>query len=224
MSSFLNQLKSQATAVQAEKAVAHTQAQKEAEGRLLKTEAACRMTWNYLSDMVSQLNILTPDGPKFSVDGKSLWPAMMLTDFRADSRKKTLQDREVFSSIGIGWEIVPKAGKPPLERLSVNFLPELQKIEALLTGCHIKYDRFQVRHPEKQSIQAITFEYRTVAHGSITVTPDHETATLTFRFCNVSGLTTETASWTADKVQMPLMDELAKLVVAQPSRLFSLRD
>ena len=110
--SFLSQLKAQASAVQAAKATAQTQAQADAADRLERTEAACRTTLNYLIDVVQHLNILAPEGPAFSADGKTFWPTMKLLDFQVDSRKKNLHGREVFASIGVGWDIVPLNGKP----------------------------------------------------------------------------------------------------------------
>jgi len=222
--SFLNQLKAQANAVQAAKSVAQTQAQIEAQARLERTETACNTTWTYLSEMAHQLNILAPDGPKFSVDGKTPWPSMKLVDFRVDFRKKTLSNRELFSSMGIGWEVVPSQRKLGSGRVTVNFLPELKKVEARLAAGNIEHQRFQVRHAQTQSIQAITFEYRTQAHASISVKPDHDLGELSFRFSNVSGLAVQIASWSADLIQESFLDELAKLVMSRPSRLFPTPD
>jgi hypothetical protein len=213
--SFLSELKAQANAKQAAMNVEQT----DIHLRLEQTEAACKIVWNYLSDMVRQLDVLAPDGPRFSVDGKTPWPEMQLCEFRVDARKKTLREREVFSSIGIGWDITPRQGKPLKQLVSVNFMPELQRVESRLSGGGIPNERRQIRHPEKQTVQAITFEYLTQAHGSISVTPNHEAATLEFRFCNVSGLAVHTGVWPATAIQTPFLDELAKLVMSQPSRL-----
>ncbi len=222
--SFLSQLKAQANVVQAANAEAQTQAQIEADGRIDRTEAACKIAWNYLGEMARQLNILTPQGPVFSVDGKTPWPVMKLVDFRTDSRKKILRNREIFSSIGVGWDIVPQQGKPVQINISVNFLPELQKVESRLSAGGILHERFQVRHPEKQSVQAIAFQFHTQARGSIHVTPDHEQGTLAFRFFNISGLAVQTGVWAAELVQVPFLDELAKLVLSQPSHFFPISE
>ena len=222
--SFLSELKSQASAVQAAKNSAQSQAQTDADARIIATEVACTTIWHYLSDMVHQLNILVPDGPTFSVDGKTPWPPMKLVDFRVDSRKKTHYNMDLFSSIGVGWEILPRKGYPEKMRVSVNFLPELQKAEARLKAGNIWYERYQVRHPEKQTVQAINFEFSTEARGSIHITPDHDEGKLTFRFCNVSGLAVQTASWPIEMINVAFLDELAKLVVSKPSRLLPTPD
>lgn len=218
--SFLSQLKEKANAIQAEKTAAQSQQQIDAQRLILRTEMACTSTLNYFNEMVRQLNILVPNGPNFTVDGKTYWPIMKLVDFRVDSRKKMHLDKEVYGSIGVGWDIVPREGKPITQRVTVNFMPELQKVENRLQAGNIAHERIQVRHPEKNSVQAIQFEYRTLARGSVSVTPNHDAGTLSFRFNNVNGLAAQTGTWPADLVDTQFLDELAKLLVSQPSRLF----
>lgn len=222
--SFLNELKSHADALQAAKAASKTLAQNDAESRIAATENACSRARNYLGEMVRQLNILVPAGPTFSVDGKTPWPRMKLVDFRADARKKKLGTREVYASIGVGWEVLPLEGEPIVEKLSVNFLPALQKVETSLQEGNIQHERLQLRHPEKGGVQAITFEYHTRAFANIVITPDHDKGTLTFNFCNVTGLAKKTGTWTAETIDTAFLDELAKLVMSQPSRLFPTLD
>ncbi|MBX9935855.1 MAG: hypothetical protein K2Y10_04605, partial [Burkholderiaceae bacterium] len=96
--SFLSQLKSQASAVQSQR----EQQIQGVEQNTQATESACKEAWRYLQELAPQLNVLLPDGPVLSLDGKTAWPAMQLVEFRADARKKKLRDREVFDYIAIG--------------------------------------------------------------------------------------------------------------------------
>jgi hypothetical protein len=66
--------------------------------------------------------------------------------------------------------------------------------------------------------QAIVFEYQTQARGYLTVTADHDEAQLAFRLANANGFEIVNTSWPAERIQVELLDELAKLIVAQPSR------
>lgn len=210
--SFLDQLKSQATALQSQQ----RNALENFEASTASTEAACQKTWFYLSDLVRQLNVIEPPGPRFSLDGKAPWPAMKLTQFNADFRKKRLRDREVYDYLAIGWSLVPQIGKPVGGAVSANFPPDLQRIEARLSAGHVRHERKEVRHPEKNSLLAIRFEYLTEARGSVKVTPNHEKAELQFRVAGASGFEVINTSWPADRVQTAMLDELAKMIVAQP--------
>ncbi len=212
--SFLNQLKQQANALQ----TLQTANLRNLEANAEATEWACQVVWRYLQDLARQLSVLTPDAPRFSLDGKTPWPQMKLADFRTDSRKKKLRDKEVYDYIAMGWDIVPKVGLPMGGSVSVNFPPELERVKQRLAYGHIEHEQKNLRHPEKNTLQAICFEYVTKARGNVTVTADHDNGQLLFRLANADGFGVVTSTWTAGKIDHSLMDELAKLVVAQPNR------
>lgn len=212
--SFLNQLKSQASSLQQ---LQNGQTQK-LEAGLAQTEAACQRAWSYLSDLTRQLTIIEPQGSSFTLDGKTQWPAMKLTNFRADFRKKRLRDKEVFDYIALGWQIVPQFGPPVAGSVTANFPPDLQRIEKRLAQGGVKHERVELRHPEKSSLLALRFDYLSEARGSVTVTADHDNAQLVFRVANTSGFEILTTSWAAEQVQAHTLDELAKMIVAQPHR------
>jgi hypothetical protein len=212
--SFLNQLKSQANALQSQQG----QQRHDLEKNIQETEDACRTALHYLQDLARQLNVIGPAGPKLSLDGKTAWPAMKLSSFRVDARKKTQASREVFDYFAMGWQILPQQGPGVGGTLSVNFPPDLERVESRLSLGMVKHERKELRHPEKNTLQAIRFDYVTETRGNVTVTPDHEKASLAFRLVNLDGFGVHTVSWTAGKVKTDVLDELAKLIVSEPSR------
>jgi hypothetical protein len=212
--SFLNQLKSQANALQSEQDAQKTRNEAHAQA----TEAAAKTVWLYLSELAKQLNVITPAAPSLSLDGKNIWPAMKLVDFRVDARKKRLRDKEVHDYIAMAWRLVPSAGAPLATSVSANFPPDLQRIETRLAAGSVKHERVNVRHPEKNTLQAIRFDHVTEARGSITVTLDHDNAKLLFRLAALQGFAITNTEYPASQVQTPLLDELAKLMVGQPGR------
>jgi hypothetical protein len=212
--SFLNQLKSQATALQREQNVQQHDLARAKE----QTEAACKLAWYYLDDLAKQLNVISPPGPAMSVDGRTRWPAMQLTGFKVDARKKMLRSQEVYDYIGMWWRIVPQTGKPLVTEVTVNFPPDLERVETRLAQGQIKHERKEVRHPEKNTLLAIKFEFETETRGTVTVTPDHDKAEIAFRVTNTRGFEVVNVTRKATDVKTELMDELAKLIVAQPSK------
>lgn len=212
--SFLNQLKDQASALQSAQAAQHTQ--HEVNTRL--TEAAAKTAWLYVADLARQLNVIQPAGPALSLDGKTPWPTMKLVSFQADARKKKLRDQEVFDYIALGWRLVPQEGAPLPGSVSANFPPDLQRIETRLTNGSVQHERVNVRHPEKNTLQAIRFDYLTEARGSVTITADHQAGALSFRLSNLQGFDLQTVVLAAGQIQSPLLDELAKQMLGQASR------
>jgi hypothetical protein len=212
--SFLNQLKMQAGAMQTEQTVQLQNLEANAE----KTERACRVAWKYLQDLTKQLDVIGPEAPRFSVDGKTPWPPMKLVGFRSDARKKKLRDKDVYDYMAMGWDIVPRVGEPVSGAVSVNFPPDLERVQKRLNFGHVEHERKDVRHPEKNTLQAIRFEYKTRASGNITVTADHDNAQLVFRLANADGFGVVSTTWPAERIDNELLDELAKLIVTQPNR------
>ena len=212
--SFLNQLKSQATALQREQNIQQHDLARAKE----QTEAACKLAWYYLDDLAKQLNVISPPGPVLSVDGKVKWPTMRLSGFRVDARKKLLRSQEVYDYIGMWWRIVPETGKPLATDVTVNFPPDLERVEMRLSQGQIKHERKEIRHPEKNTLLAIKFEFETETRGTVTITPDHDKAEVAFRVTNARGFEVVNVTRKATEVKTELMDELAKLIVAQPSR------
>ena len=143
---------------------------------------------------------------------------MKLADFRVDFRKKNLRDNEVYDYIAMAWNIVPQSGAPVPGVVSVNFPPDLERVQQRLAFGQVEHERKDQRHPEKNTLQAVSFEYLTKTRGNIMVTPDHDTGQLHFRLANTDGFGVVTTRWPAARINYSLMDELAKLVVAQPNR------
>lgn len=211
--SFLNQLKNKAQSLQQQRSAED----QHVEELTSQTEQAGRLVLGYLQDLGRQLTVIQPPGPALTLDGKTPWPAMKLVDFRVDARRKMLRDREVFDYMAIGWRVVPQVGEPVVGIVRVNFPTDMQRVEDRLAMGPVKHDRHEVRHPEKNVLQELRYEYVTQTRGSVMVTPDHEHGQLHFRLLNTSGFEVVQTTWPAARVTQDLLDELAKRIVGQPS-------
>jgi hypothetical protein len=213
--SFLNQLKTQAKALQNQR----TAADGHVEERTTQTEQACRVILGYLQDLAGQLGVIEPPGPALTLDGKTPWPAMKLVDVRTDARRKTLRDREVFDYLAMGWRIVPQAGEPVTGVVRVNFPTDMRRVEdRLALGGPVQHDRREVRDPEKNNVlREVRYEYQAQARGSVTVTADHDHGLLQFRLLNTAGFGLVQTAWPAARINQEVLDELAKRIVGQPS-------
>ena len=212
--SFLNQLKNQAKAAQTQQ----FENSQQLEAYTAVLQKSCDLLLYYLQDLARQLNVLEPAVPAFTLDGKVRWPQMKATGFRVDARRKMLRNKEVFDSIGIGWDVVPQVGQPVGGVVSVNFPPDLQRVESRLALGQIKHERKEIRHPEKNVLQAIQFEYLTQTRGYVNVTAEHDKGQLAFRLVNTNGFELSELSYPAERINHDLLDELAKRIVGQDSR------
>jgi hypothetical protein len=212
--SFLNQLKTQAKAAQTQQ-FENTQ---QLEAYTAGLQKACDLLLYYLTDLAHQLNVLQPATPVYSLDGKVKWPQMKATGFRVDARRKMLRNKEVFDNVSMGWDVVPQIGKPVGGLVSVNFPPDLKRVEERLALGQVKHERKEIRHPEKNVLQAIQFEYLTQTRGTVSATANHDKGQLVFRLVNTSGFDLSEMSYPAERINHDLLDELAKRVVGQDSR------
>lgn len=211
--SFLNQLKSQAQSLSTEKA----QTREEIEANTVQTELACKTAWTYISELAKHLNVLVPPAPVFALDKGAVWPAMKLHNFRADSRKKMLRDREVYDTISMGWTISPMVGAATLASVDVDFVHALERVEKNLSSGGVKFERKDmVIGQDKKPRKVIRFEYTTQANGFITITTDHDHGKLNFRLANTSGFGITNIAWASERIQPALLDEMAKMIVSQP--------
>lgn len=212
--SLLNQLKQQASALQMQQ----ESQQLNLDANTRQTELACQTTALYLADLAKQLNVIQPTGPELSLDGKARWPAMRLVDFRSDARKKKLRDKEVYDYIALGWQIEPQPGGPATGVVSVNFLPELERVQKRLSYGGVKFERKDIRYPDSNKLQAVQFDHEIRARGYITVTALHDESQLQFRLANLTGFDIQNVTWDAARIQTETLDELAKLLLGQSSR------
>ncbi|WP_439112866.1 hypothetical protein [Hydrogenophaga sp.] len=218
--SFLNQLKQQAQTLQTRQGdeLQHLDASTEA------AEAACKTVWHYFMELPRQLNVIEPAAVSLSLDGKATWPAMKQTDFRFDARKKTLRGKEVFDYLALGWRIEPAeppalvAADLPKGRVSVNFPPDLERVERRLQAGQVRHDRQELRHPETKRLQSIVFEHDMAARASVRVMPNHDSGNFDIRLAAVGGLEIANTRYTVAQLNTAALDELAKLIVGQASR------
>lgn len=213
--SFLSELKSRANALQG----LQLGAQHDIAASTQACEVACRMAVTYLQDLCAQLNVIRPPAPgAYSLDGKLPFPALLQRNFRCDARRKMLRNAEVCDYIGVGWDLLPGAGLVATHTVTVNFPPDLERVTNRLSVGQIPHERKDQRHPETNKLLAYVFDYQTEARAFITLTPDHDGGRIAFRVSNVGGFGVLNTVYPAAQVTQPLLDELAKKLVGQPSR------
>ena len=215
--SFLNQLKSQASALQQQQVGDHASR----DAHVQQTELAMKTVNLYLGELAKQLNVIAPRGPTLSLDGKTPWPAMQMTEFRVDARKKMLRDQEVSDYVAMGWRLLPVMGKAVGGSVVANFSTDIERVEKALAAGGVKHDRIAVRHPEKNTLKEVRFDYLTEARGSVMVSAQNDEGLMEFRLATVRGFEIIKVTMDAAQVQSNVLDELAKLIVGQPSNFLN---
>ena len=213
--SFLSELKSRANALQG----LELGAQRDLMAGTESCEKACRTALAYLQDLCAQLNVIQPPAAgAYSLDGKAPFPDLVQRNFRCDARRKMLRNAEVFDYIGVGWDLLPATGQVATHTVTVNFLPDLERVTNRLSVGQIQHERKDLRHPDSNKLLAYEFDYQTESRAFVTLTPSHDTGQMAFRVTNVGGFGVLNTAYPAAQVTQKLLDELAKKLVGQPSR------
>jgi hypothetical protein len=207
--SFLDDLQRQAAALKAQQS---TDSAALARNTSL-TEVACRTVLNYFMTLASQLNVLQPVSPtRFALDRKHVFERLKLTDFRVDSRLKTLRNEEVFDHLVLHWKA------PSGQKLAIvkDFLPDIEKIEPRLRQSGAQVDAQALRHPDNGRLQGMRYELVADFFGNVRITPRHDTAMLQFEINNVDGFETVALELPAIEVGSKRLDELARWLAGHP--------
>lgn len=210
---FLSELKVRAQRMQSQKA----EVLQGLSERIAQTEAACALVEGYFRELARSLNVIEPAGPAYSLDGKTPWPAMKLRAFQPDARKKQWHGKEAYDVVSLGWSITPQMGMVVGGAVTVQFIPDVPRIQQVLRSAYVEHQRKEQYHPQRNTLQAVTFEYTTEARAHVSVKPDHDTAQLAFNLSHATGFGTTTITVPAGNISYASLDELAKLLLAQPS-------
>lgn len=212
--SYLQQLRRQAQTLQ----TAQGAVRQGIEENTQATEQACERLYHYLGELARQLNVIQPPVSFLSLDKRDRWGEMRQCDFRVDARKKRLRDREVFDYVAMGWQMLPRTGPVGQAQVSVNFPPDQARVEKRLAAAQVPHERKEQRHPETNALQAYIYMYERSARASVLVTADHDAAQLKFRLGCVGRMEVVQLAMPASKVDGDALDELARLIVGEPSR------
>lgn len=215
--SYLQQLRRQAQALQVE----HGAAQQGIEENTQATEQACERLHHYFGELARQLNVIQPPATFLGLDKRDHWGDMRQCEFRVDARKKRLRDRETFEYVAMGWQLLPRTGPARKAQVSVNFPPDQARVEKRLGAGQVPHERQEQRHPETNALQAYIYMYERSARASVMVNADHDAAQLKFRLGCVGRMEIVQLAMPASKVDGDTLDELARLIVGEPSHFLS---
>jgi hypothetical protein len=208
---FLDDLKRQADALKAQQT---TDLAALARNTAL-TEAACKTAFTYFNTLNAQLGVLQPKShARFELDRKHVFDALALVDFRVDARRKRLREEDVTDFIVLHWQL--RSGRKV--QLSLDFLPEIQKLEPRLRQSGAEVDTESVRDPDNGRLQAMRYTFTADFRASVRMTPHHDVGTIHFQLHNLDGFESISVEFPALEVGSARLDELARWLVGQPHR------
>ena len=209
---LLDDLKKQASAAQ--------QQQQDEASRKAKIaadiEKAMAKVFSYLTELAKQLNVIKPPTDRtFTLDGQTSFAQLKMDDFHASGRRAGLKHEDPWTYVMLRFKYVNETP------LILKKEPEqIERFRALLTDNGVSFECDEVARSRDKSAPAI-FKIPQEVRASVQVTPDYETNEIVFELRNIDRFGVFALVIESTLVDEPLLEELAKYLIGQPSELRS---
>lgn len=185
------------------------------ERNALLADAACKSAFQYWLQLAQQLNTLRPvNRSRYVLDARHVLHGLPATDFRVDSRRRTLHGQEAYDHVVLHWSV--RGGR----RLTLarDFVADIERLEARLTQAGIQPLSTATRDPDNGKLLAMHYEFDDTIACSVRLQPDHDRASLQLQLVNVEALETVRCVLPAIELGNGRLDELARWIVGDPNR------
>lgn len=211
---FLDDLKRQADAIKS----GQTTDLAAAERNALLTEAACKTVFTYFDTLIRQLEVLEPvSKTRYALERRTVFEQLPMVDLKIDARRRKLRGNDVYEYIALHGRL--RNGQKIA--FTKDFLPDIEKIDAKLRQAGAPVHAQAVRNPDNNKLQEMRYEMLVDFAFGVTVTPEHDSASLRFKAMNLDGFETITLDFSALEVGSTRLDELAKWLLGEPHQFFA---
>ena len=206
---LLDDLKRQADTLRTQTSAKHAAR----EDNVRVVEEGMHRAFFYILELFKQLSVLQPVNPLvYSLQGIGDIRDLRYADSFIDARKKKIGDRDVYDYMDF-WI---KWSSPASLTVERDMPPAIAKVRDLLWGSNIKFTEEEVRNAQR-SLVKVVFKIPAALSTDFTLRADHDNRKLLFYGKNVLRLGKDDFAVPADDFSEATVEELAKLVLGQPS-------
>ena len=176
-------------------------------------DEAMHKTFHYLLELFKQLAVIAPTNPvTYTIPGVGEMKNLSYVDSHVDSRRKKFGDSEVYDYIPfwIRW------GTSQTLTAERDMPAAISKLRDLLFAANVKFTEVEKRN-EQRSLQKVVFNIPVAIQVDFDCKADHENRRLAFYGKNSIRLGMDDYAVPADEVTEATLEELAKLLLGQPS-------
>ncbi len=178
-------------------------------------EAKMHQTFLYLNDLLKQLKVLKPNNPMaYSIPGVGDFQNLAFAETFIDYRKKKIGDRDYYNLV----TMFIKWSSPTVLTVERDMPATIQKVNDALWSYGIKFTEEKIKAPGG-GFQKTKFTVPCDITCDITIVADHENCRLVVKGKNFMRLGQDELRIPAGDVNEALLEELAKMLIGQPSTL-----
>ena len=213
-SSLLASLKQQALAKQQ----SENQKSSQREAVLQRIHSALGMAYQYLNDLVQQLNILKPPYAKaYSFFGAADFEGMTWQEGRADFRmQETSSDNRLYDQVTLRYRL---ASQKQFSVAREN--PALEKLRKALFDYNITFAVDEARN-ERGHIERATFTFPCEIKAGLLLAGNYETGKLLLRTRHVERFGIMEYQLQPESINQEALDQLAHLILGESNRVSQL--
>lgn len=213
-SSLLANLKQQALAKQQ----SENQKSSQREEFLQRIHSALGMAYQYLNDLVQQLNILKPPYAKaYSFFGAADFEGMAWQEGRADFRmQETSSDNRLYDQVTLRYRL---ASQKQISVTREN--PALEKLRKALFDYNITFAVDEARN-ERGHIERATFTFPCEVKAGLLLAGNYETGKLLLRTRHIERFGIMEYQLQPESINQETLDQLAHLILGESNRISQL--
>jgi len=210
-SSLLANLKKQALAKQ----MSETQTNAVQKEQMLRIHAALGMTYQYLNDLVQQLNILKPPYAKtYSFFGVADFDEMTWQEGRADFRmQEGATDDRYYNQVTLRYRL---AAQKQFRVTREN--PALEKLQKALFDNNIAFTTEEVRN-ERNQVEKATFTFPAEVKAGLLLAANYETGSILLRTRNIERFGIMEYQLRPESISQDALDQLAQMILGESNRI-----
>ena len=178
-------------------------------------EGKMHQTFLYLNDLLNQLAVLKPINPTvYSIPGVGDFQNLGYAESFINYRKKKIGDKDYYDFI----TMYIKWNSPTVLTVERDMPAMIQKVNDSLWGFGLKFTEEKIKKPGG-GFEKMKFTVPSNVTCDITIAADHENARLTLKGKHFFRLGADELRIPAPEVNEALLEELAKMLIGQPSVL-----
>ncbi len=173
-----------------------------------------KLVYQHMNELAKSLNTIRPEVIRyFYIDGSTVLEGLRQADYQVSARRKTIDHADYFEALLVRTRCV---GTEKL-RFAKESEPLVTRMREFLWGNSLKFDLRESRS-ERGYVQSGTFTVEPEVPVSITVSGVPERGHILIVTRNLENLGEVTYTYEIDEVDIPLLEELTRLLIGKPNQ------
>lgn len=183
--------------------------------QMLRIHASLGMAYQYLNDLVQQLNILKPPYAKsYSFFGVADFDGMTWQEGRADFRmQEGASDNRYYNQVTLRYRL---AAEKKFSVMREN--PALEKLHKALFDNNIAFTTEEVRN-ERNQVEKATFTFPAEVKAGLLLAANYETGKLLLRTRNIERFGIMEYELPPESINQDALDQVAQLILGENNRV-----